>query len=74
MEIKELLIIAREKEASDLHLNIGISPVLRINGKLTRLDLPELTQEMTHGMIFSILTEKQKIDFEKKENWIYLTN
>jgi len=66
MEIKELLIIAKEKEASDLHLNIGIPPVLRINGKLTKLDFPDLTPEITHGMIYSILSEKQKANFEKE--------
>lgn len=65
MEIKELLIKTKEKDASDLHLNVGIPPVLRINGKLTKLDLPELTPEITHGMIYSILSEKQKTDFEK---------
>ena len=65
MEIKELLITAKDKDASDLHLNIGIPPVIRINGKLIRLDLPELTPEITHDMIYSILNEKQKSDFEK---------
>ena len=65
MQIKELLIEAKDKDASDLHLNIGIPPVLRINGKLTRLDLPELTPEITHEMIYSILSEKQKNDFER---------
>jgi len=66
MQIKELLIIAKEKEASDLHLNINIPPVLRINGKLAKLDLPELSPDMTHEMIYSILNEKQKVEFEKK--------
>ena len=65
MEIKELLITAKDKDASDLHLNIGIPPVIRINGKLIKLDLPELTPEITHDMIYSILSEKQKTDFEK---------
>jgi twitching motility protein PilT len=65
MEIKELLITAKDKDASDLHLNIGIPPVIRINGKLIRLNLPELTTEITHDMIYSILNEKQKSDFEK---------
>jgi len=64
MQIQELLIEAKDKEASDLHLNTGIPPVLRLNGKLMRLDLPELTPEITHEMIYSILSEKQKIDFE----------
>ncbi|MCJ7788736.1 MAG: type IV pilus twitching motility protein PilT [Candidatus Atribacteria bacterium] len=65
MEIKELLIIAEEKNASDLHLNIGIPPVLRINGKLIKLNLPELTPEVTHQMIYNILNEKQKNEFEE---------
>ncbi len=65
MEIKELLKITKEKDASDLHLNIGIPPVLRINGKLAKMGLPELTLEITHEMIYSILNEKQKSDFKK---------
>jgi len=65
MQIKELLIETKDKEASDLHLNTGIPPVLRINGKLKRLDLPELTPEITHEMIYSILSEKQKNNFER---------
>ena len=65
MQIKELLMEAKEKDASDLHLNVGIPPVLRINGKLTRMNLPELTPEITHEMIYSILSEKQKAGFEK---------
>ena len=65
MEIKELLIIAEEKNASDLHLNIGIPPVLRIHGKLIKLNLPELTPEVTHQMIYNILNEKQKNEFEE---------
>ena len=65
MEIKKLLITAKDKDASDLHLNIGIPPVLRINGKLIKTNLPDLTPEITHEIIYSILNEKQKSDFEK---------
>ncbi|MCJ7789964.1 MAG: twitching motility protein PilT, partial [Candidatus Atribacteria bacterium] len=65
MEIKELLVTTKEKDASDLHLNVGVPPVLRINGKLEKLNLPELTPEDTHNMIYSILNEKQETDFEK---------
>ncbi len=65
MEIKELLVITKEKDASDLHLNVGVPPVLRINGKLEKLNLPELTSQNTHEMIYSILNERQKGDFEK---------
>ena len=65
MEINELLRIAKEKDGSDLHINVGVPPVIRINGKLTKLEFPELTPEDTHKMIYSILNEKQKSEFEK---------
>jgi len=65
MKIKELLVTTKEKDASDLHLNVGIPPVLRINGKLEKSSLPELTPQNTHEMIYSILNERQKTDFEK---------
>ncbi len=65
MEIKELLVITKEKDASDLHLNVGVPPILRINGKLEKLKLSELTPQDTHEMIHSILNEKQKSNFEK---------
>ena len=65
MDIKELLMITKEKNASDLHLNVGTPPVLRINGKLEKSKFPELTQESVHEMIYNILDEKQKVDFEK---------
>jgi len=65
MEIKELLVTTKEKDASDLHLNVGVPPILRINGKLEKLKLSELTPQDTHEMIYSILSERQKSDFEK---------
>lgn len=65
MEIKELLVTTKEKDASDLHLNVGVPPILRINGKLEKLKLSELTPQDTHEMIHSILSERQKSDFEK---------
>lgn len=65
MDIKKLLTITKERDASDLHLTIGVPPVLRINGKLKKLNLPELTSQDVHEMIYSIITEKQKSNFEK---------
>lgn len=65
MDIKKLLTITKERDASDLHLTIGVPPVLRINGKLKKLNLPELTFQDVHEMIYSIITEKQKNNFEK---------
>jgi len=65
MDIKKLLTITTERDASDLHLTIGVPPVLRINGKLEKLKLPELTSQDVHEMIYSIITEKQKNNYEQ---------
>lgn len=65
MDIKKLLTITTERDASDLHLSIGVPPVLRINGKLKKLNLPELTSQDVHEMIYSIITEKQKNNYEQ---------
>jgi len=65
MEIKELLAITKERDASDLHITVGVPPTLRINGKLRKLDLPELNLRDVHEMIYSIINDKQKEKYEK---------
>jgi len=65
MNTRELLAITKEKDASDLHITVGIPPILRINGKLKKLDLPELTQQNIHEMIYSIISDKQKDKYEE---------
>ncbi len=64
MDITDLLIQTKEQGASDLHLTVGSPPTLRINGKLTRLELPELGREEMHSMIYDILADEQKARFE----------
>ncbi|MDF1655206.1 MAG: type IV pilus twitching motility protein PilT [Coxiellaceae bacterium] len=60
MTLDELLKITVERNASDLHLSVGESPVVRIDGTLERLDDPELTQEQLLGMIEGILNDGQQ--------------
>lgn len=57
-----------EKRASDLHITVGLSPQLRIDGKLVPLaNFPSLTPEDTKELVFSILTEEQRKKFEQKK-------
>ncbi|HTD47024.1 MAG TPA: type IV pilus twitching motility protein PilT [bacterium] len=64
MDITELLIQTKNLNASDLHLTAGARPTLRINGKLTRLDMPELGGEEIHTLLYDILTDEQQAKFE----------
>ncbi|MCK5212192.1 PilT/PilU family type 4a pilus ATPase, partial [Candidatus Parcubacteria bacterium] len=57
MTIKELLKIAAEKKASDLHLVVGIPPVIRIDGDLKYLEEKnKVTAKDMEAMIVQMLS------------------
>src|SRR4030042_4720570 len=61
MNIKELLKTAAEKKASDLHLIVGLPPVLRIDGGLIFIDgQNKISDKEMEQMVLSLLDEKQK--------------
>jgi twitching motility protein PilT len=62
--LEQLLKSIKDYNASDLHLNVGAEPMLRIDGRLTPLNLPKLTKEDVIGLCYSVLTEKQKAKLE----------
>src|SRR5215471_1258872 len=65
MHINDLLKIATERRASDLHLKVGSYPVIRVSGHLMALaELSRLTQEDTIAMAFSIMSGRQKQKFK----------
>ena len=66
MNINDLLKMAVERKASDLHLKVGSHPVLRIDGELAPLgELKRLMQEDTIAMAFSIMNARQKQRFKE---------
>ncbi|MDD3631537.1 MAG: type IV pilus twitching motility protein PilT [Atribacterota bacterium] len=67
--IQDVLINAKKQGASDVHLNIGIPPVFRLNGKLVKSQFPVLEKEDVQEIIYSILTESQKAIFEKEKQF-----
>ena len=65
MNVNDLLKIAVERKASDLHLKVGSHPVLRIDGELTALpEIKRLMQEDTIAMAFSMMNARQKQRFK----------
>jgi len=68
MDITDLLILAKEKDASDLHLTVGTPPMLRLRGELKSVEgFPPLTREALHDMLYEVLADNQKARFE--EQW-----
>ncbi|PIR59688.1 MAG: type IV pili twitching motility protein PilT [Candidatus Pacebacteria bacterium CG10_big_fil_rev_8_21_14_0_10_45_6] len=61
MNIHDIMLQVVEKEGSDIHLNVGLPPVLRIGGKLVAVEgAPILTQELAEKLIMPLLTQEQK--------------
>jgi twitching motility protein PilT len=63
--LRELLDTMIKMNASDLHLTTGSPPVVRVDGKLQRLNYEPLTSEQTRKLAYSMLSEKQKLKFEQ---------
>ncbi len=65
MHINDLLKMAIDHGASDLHLKVGSHPVIRVDGTLMPVvDSKRLMQEDTIAMAFSIMDAKQKEKFK----------
>ena len=63
--LEQLLKNVKQYNASDLHLNVNAEPILRLNGVLTPLNLPKLTNADVIELCYSVLTEKQKAELEE---------
>src|SRR5215472_17506402 len=65
VNLHQLLKAMIEKGASDMHITTGSPPLLRIDGHIVPLKLPPLGAIESKQLCYSILTEDQKIEFEK---------
>jgi twitching motility protein PilT len=66
MDIFELLTKTNEMLASDLHISVGLPPIMRIYGKLTRIGDKNLLPADTRVMVEQLLTEEQRQRLEEK--------
>ncbi len=69
LRIETLLEDVIRKKASDLHLQVGLPPMLRIDGSLTPVaGAPALDEEMVEKLVFAILdADQQQILMKDKE-------
>jgi twitching motility protein PilT len=63
--LPELLKTTVDLGGSDLHLTTATPPQVRVNGKLARLEMGELTPADTKQLAYSVLTDAQKKRFEE---------
>lgn len=66
LKIQQLFKLMVDSNASDLHITSGTSPGLRVHGEIIKVKTLPLTGEDTKKLIYQILSEDQKNEFEKK--------
>lgn len=67
MDITQLLKFTLDNKASDLHLSGKNPPIVRINGDLQRIKTDELKGEDIKAMLYSVMTEAQRTDYEREQ-------
>jgi twitching motility protein PilT len=67
LHVDDLLRTVIERKASDLHLSVGTSPTLRVDGELMQVSTDKLIPTKVNELIYNILTDEQITTLE--ENW-----
>ena len=66
MIIEDLLKELMDKKGSDLHISNGLPPVIRLDGKLVRLDYEPLTSEGVEALLFPMMSNEQRRKLEQE--------
>ncbi len=61
----KLLRYAVEQQASDLHLIVGVPPIIRVHGELFTVPSDKLTAEQVRLLCTSLINDKQVDEFER---------
>ncbi len=67
VHLRDLLFKVVHEKGSDLHLKTNSPPIMRIDGKLVRMELPELNNEDMEGFLAEIFNDVQRKIFEEKK-------
>jgi twitching motility protein PilT len=64
MDITELLSFTVQQGASDLHITAGMPPLIRVDGDVRRIKLPELEHKQVQSLIYDIMNDKTRKQYE----------
>ncbi|MEM7164594.1 MAG: type IV pilus twitching motility protein PilT [Planctomycetota bacterium] len=73
MAIERYLHMVKDSGGSDLHLAAGMTPKIRVHGKLRPLKQPPMTNEQVEDLLFEPLGERRRHIFREKNDldWAY---
>ncbi len=65
ISIEDLLQFTVKHKASDLHISAGMPAMIRVDGEMTRINMPAMNHQVVHQLIYEIMNDKQRADFEE---------
>lgn len=65
LSIEDLLRFTVKHKASDLHISAGMPAMIRVDGEMTRINMPNMTHQIVYQLIYDIMNDKQRADFEE---------
>jgi twitching motility protein PilT len=66
LDLRALLVQAKQQGASDLHLSSGQPPLLRLHGAMTKLQMPPVTAEELKESLFGLISAESRKTFESR--------
>ncbi|HLS05254.1 MAG TPA: type IV pilus twitching motility protein PilT [Wenzhouxiangella sp.] len=64
MDITQLLAFTVKNNASDLHLSAGLPPMIRVDGDIHRINMPDIDNKQMAELIYSTMNDQQRRDYE----------
>lgn len=68
INIKSMLAQSIEHGASDIHINVGMPPIMRINTELILMDLPVVSDKDAKQMVLDMIGPEKLQKFEEKKD------
>ncbi len=65
INIEDLLRFTVKHNASDLHISAGMPAMIRVDGEMTRINMPAMSHQTVHQLLYDIMNDKQRADFEE---------
>src|SRR5258707_11283595 len=59
-EANKLFRMVMKHEGSDLHLKVGLPPMMRLKGDIRQMQMPPLSQEDMERLLYPLLTERMR--------------
>jgi len=72
-DVKKILTEAIENQASDVHINVGMPPILRKNTELIQMDFPPVSDEDAKEMVLTMVGQDKFKKFEQSRDLDFST-